>query len=336
MLPDLLEPAQAGALKETPLVEIDGIWAKLECTNASGSIKDRIAFYILGESRRRGLLAPGARIVEATSGNTGIAIAHFGKQFGHPVTIVMPSNMTEERKAVIRALGAELILCSEGGFAEAAAIRDRIVAERGAFNPDQFSNPLNPECHRRTTGPEILRQLAERGAPRPDAFVAGVGTGGTLIGVAEALRADGDKVRIVAVEPEESAVMNGGEPGLHGIYGIGDGFIPPIASDGKGGLHPAIDEVAMVSTADAIEAAKQISEKYGHCVGISSGANFVAARRLASRFSTVVTVFPDGYTKYTSEGLQHCEPGGCKWEHISILDQTLHPERGRQGGPTTS
>jgi cysteine synthase A len=301
----------------TPLVEVEGILAKLECTNPCGSIKDRIAGYILEESLRRGLLVPGQRIVEATSGNTGIALAWAARNLGHPITVVMPEDMTEERKAIIRALGAELVLCSKAGsFAEAAAIRDRLAAEHGWFNPDQFSNPLNVECHERTTGEEIV---AQTGGRRVDAFVAGIGTGGTLVGVSRRLRRENPGLRVAAVEPEESAVMSGGAAGSHGISGIGDGFIPAIASDGADGLHPDIDEVIVVSTEEATAAARRIAVEHGFCVGVSSGANFVAAKRLAARFETVVTIFPDGYTKYRSRGLAHCEPGRCPYEHDLVV-----------------
>ncbi len=306
-------PIFPSAVGETPLLEVDGILAKLECANPCGSIKDRIGRYILEESERRGSLKAGMRIVEATSGNTGIAFSFFAREKGYPVTIVMPEDMTEERKAMIRALGADLILCSkEGSFAEAAAIRDRLAAEHGWFNPDQFSNPLNAECHEKTTGEELVRQAAGR---RIDAFVAGVGTGGTVIGVGRRLRRDFPRTWIVAVEPEESAVMSGGKPGSHGISGIGDGFIPALASDGRGGVHPLIDEVITVSTAAAIAAAQEIRARHGFCVGVSAGANYLAARKLAERFPTVATIFPDGYTKYQSRGLSHCAPGICPYEH---------------------
>jgi cysteine synthase A len=308
----------------TPLILVDGIWAKLECTNPTGSVKDRIASYIIERSEELGLLRPGMEIIEATSGNTGIALAYFGRVKGYRVTIVMPENMTEERKDVIRALGAELVLSSkEGSFAEAAAVRDRIVAERGAFTSDQFANPLNVDCHRETTGAEILAQLEAEGRGLPDAFVAGVGTGGTLVGVAQAIRAANPQALVVAVEPAESAVMSGGPAGPHPIYGIGDGFIPAIAGDGLGGLNPIISEVIRIPGDDAREAAKWLSETHGFCVGISSGANFLAAKQLQGRRKTVVTIFADGYAKYSSEGLRHCEPGRCRYEHQSMLDPIL-------------
>ena len=302
-------------------MDLNGILVKLECVNPTGSIKDRIASYILKESRRRGLLKPGQPIIEATSGNTGIAMAFFGKALGHPVTIVMPENMTDERKERVRSLGADLILCSkEGSFAEAARIRDEQAIRHGWFNPDQFSNPLNTECHVRTTGAELLRQTKGQ---KIDAFVAGVGTGGTLIGVGKALRAVFPEVKIVAVEPAESAVMTGGPAGPHAIFGIGDGFIPAIAGDGHDGLHPMIDEVSVIESQDAIETAHRVREEFGTCVGISSGANYLAAERLRDRYQTVATVFSDGYGKYVSYGLCGSEPGACKHEEHCIKRGSL-------------
>jgi cysteine synthase A len=317
-----MEPRRAG---NTPLIKVEGVFAKLECTNPCGSVKDRIGQYILDESELRGLLKPGQRIIEATSGNTGIALAWMAREKGYPITIVMPENMTEERKQAIRELGADLILCSaEGSFAEAAQIRDRLAAENGWFNPDQFSNPLNVECHEKTTGEEILQQLAVRHVGRVGAFVAGVGTGGTLIGVGRRLRREYPRTWLVAVEPAESAVMAGGPPGPHGIGGIGDGFIPAIAGNGQGGLNALIDEVQGVSTAEANQAARHLSEAHGFCVGVSSGANFVAAKRLLERFETVVTLFADGYAKYQSLGLSHCESGRCPFEHAPVVSVPIH------------
>jgi cysteine synthase A len=171
---------------------------------------------------------------------------------------------------------------------------------------------LNVECHERATGAELVRQLRGR---RLDAFVAGVGTGGTLVGVGRALRAVYPAVRLVAVEPSESAVMSGGGAGEHGISGIGDGFVPALASDGGDGLHPSIDEVVLVSTADAVAAAQDLAQRHGFCVGISSGANFRAASALAARGLAVATVFADGFTKYRSRGLEACEKGRCPFEH---------------------
>jgi cysteine synthase A len=326
---DLLGPG----VGDTPLIEVEGIYAKLECPNPCGSIKDRIVSYILREARRRGDLRPGQPIVEATSGNTGIALAYYARQMGHPVTIVMPEHMTEERKRLISSLGATLRLCSKkGSFAEAAAIRDRIAAATGAYNPDQFSNELNVECHRRTTGPEIVRQFPE-GPGRPVAFVAGVGTGGTLIGVGTALREAWGEVAVVAVEPAEAAVMTGGENGPHGIFGIGDGFVPRLASDGADGLHPIIDSVEVVSTEEALAGALHLAEQHGLCVGVSSGANFVAARRLRDRYRSVITIFADGHHKYHSTGLGAPDEATCPFRKqcegnvLELLLAQLEQER---------
>jgi cysteine synthase A len=309
---------------DTPLVYIDGIYAKLECTNPSGSIKDRIAKYIIDESEKKGILKPGMTIVEATSGNTGIALSYYAAQKGYKIIIVMPENMTEERKKIIRDLGAELILCSAGDFLEAAAIRDRMAEDPKYFNPDQFSNPLNVECHYKTTGQEILRQIKQYTSEIIDAFVVGVGTGGTLMGVAKALKEVNPDCYIAAVEPSESAVMSGGAPSPHEIFGIGDGFIPAIVSDGKGGIHEMIDEVFRIPSKDARDAARFIEETYGYCVGISSGAHYLAAKKLAERFKTVATVFSDGFSKYESHGLKHCKTGKCKHEDIKKNIFDLH------------
>lgn len=325
MIPELdsLLPPGVG---DTPLIEVDGVFAKLECMNPCGSVKDRIAAYILTEARRRGDLKPGQPIVEATSGNTGIAMAFYAREMGHPITIVMPEHMTEERKDLIRRLGATLRLCSkEGSFAEAAAIRDEIAETTGAYNPDQFSNELNTECHRVTTGAEIIRQLSDAPA-LPIAFVAGVGTGGTLIGVGQALKERFTDVHIFAVEPAEAAVMTGGPNEAHGIFGIGDGFIPAIASDGEGGLHSSIDGVEVVSTNEAMEAAQNLSDRYRFCVGVSSGANFIAAQRLKERFPTVVTVFADGHQKYHSSGITAPEAAECPFQAVcagNVLNRLL-------------
>jgi cysteine synthase A len=284
----------------TPIVEVDGIFAKLECVNPTGSVKDRIAEYIIDKSEQLGLLRPGMTIVEATSGNTGIALAKYGREKGYEVVIVMPTDMTEERKEMIRGYGAHLVLVGPGDFAGAVEVRDLLAKERGHFNPDQFSNELNVECHFRTTGQEILQQVE---API-DAFVAGVGTGGSLIGVAKSVRERYPEATIVAVEPDESAVMSGGEANPHRIFGIGDGFVPPIAQNAEGNLHEIIDQVERVSSDAALEAAAMLRDRFGFCVGISSGANYLAAQRVHALHETVVTVFADGYAKYRSHGLR--------------------------------
>ena len=295
----------------TPLIRLEGVYAKLECVNPTGSIKDRMAKFIVDESEKRGLLKKGMTIVEATSGNTGIALSWYAKQKGYDVTIIMPDNMTEERKRLIRSFGARLVLCSSrGSFPEAVRMRDELAKDGSHFSTDQFSNALNVECHYRTTGQEIIRQLKAESRVA-DAFVAGVGTGGTLIGVANALREVNPRVRIVAIEPDESAVMSGGEPGPHAIQGIGDGFVPAIVRGKRGRLNSVIDEVVRVKSDDAVEAAKAIENAHGYCVGVSSGANFLVAKRLLEKHDTVVTVFPDGFNRYVSLGLR--SSGRCNF-----------------------
>jgi cysteine synthase A len=287
----------------TPLVSLDGIHAKLECVNPTGSIKDRMVKYILDESERLGLLKKGMVIVEATSGNTGIALSYFGAQKGYEVRIIMPENMTEERKTLIRRFGAKLILCSaNGSFLEAVRMRDEMVTKEHFFTTDQFSNRLNVECHYRTTGQEIIKQLDVLEVS-PDAFVAGVGTGGTLMGIAKALRETNRKIHVAAVEPAESPVMSGGLAGPHTIGGIGDGFVPALVKNEQGDLDPLINEIIKVKSIDAVSASMRLAKEFGYCVGVSSGANLVAAEELSERFGTVVTVLPDGFTRYITLGL---------------------------------
>jgi cysteine synthase A len=230
----------------------------------------------------------------------------------------MPENVTEERKELVRRFGAKLILCSsEGSFSEAVRIRDEMVQDEHYFSTDQFSNQLNVECHRLTTGREIIQQLRERSLVA-DAFAAGVGTGGTLIGVAKALREVNPNVHISAVEPAESPVMSGGAAGLHGIPGIGDGFIPAIVKSENGGLNPMIDELVSIRSSDAREASISIAENCGYCVGVSSGANYLAARELSRSYDVVVTVFPDGFTRYLSMGLS--SSGRCNYNGRSCRE----------------
>jgi len=282
----------------TPLLHVEGIYVKLECSNPGGSVKDRIARFMLLEAQRRGELKRGDTIVEATSGNTGIAMAMVGRALGYPVIIYMPEHMSVERRRYMEAFGAEVRLTPEtGGFEEPVRIRDTFRGRSGYYVPDQFGNPDNTRCHRETTGRELIEQLAAQGCRKLDWFVAGIGTGGTLMGVGEALRAAMPGVRIAAVEPTESAVMSGGSAGSHGIMGIGDGFIPGLVD------MQAIDEVLCVSTADAHEAADQIRRLYGHCVGRSSGANMISARRLRDRGFVVATVWADCSDRYGSVGL---------------------------------
>jgi cysteine synthase A len=282
----------------TPLIRLRGenIYAKAEFLNPGGSIKDRIALAMLEGAERDGRLRPDSIIVEPTSGNTGIGIALVGRQKGYGVRIVMPEGMSEERKKIIRALGAELILTPDHEGIAGAVTRVREIARENprVFVPQQFENPDNPRCHYEQTAVEIWRQTSGD----VDCFVAGVGSGGTLQGVGKFLREHKPGVRIVAVEPKNVSALLGHEPGLHQIQGIGDGFIPAVLD------VSLIDEVVEVSDDDAIEATRQLGRDLGLLVGISSGANVWAARQLAARYGgNVVTVLPDRAERYFSTAL---------------------------------
>ena len=213
----------------TPLLELEGVYVKLECSNPTGSVKDRIADFMLRQASSRGELSTGDTVVEATSGNTGIALAWVCRELGHRLLIFMPEHMSAERRQILQRLGAEVRLTPrDESFAGAVERRDAYRDRRGYFVPDQFGNPDNTLCHRLTTGRELVGQLAALEEATPDVFVAGVGTGGTLMGVGAALREAYPRIRVVAVEPTESAVMSGGEAGEHGIQGIGDVFVPDL------------------------------------------------------------------------------------------------------------
>lgn len=283
----------------TPLVVIDDVLVKLECSNPSGSVKDRIAKFLLQEAARRGDLKPGDTVVEATSGNTGIAISMVARELGYKAIIYMPEHMSDERKKIVVGLGAEVRLTPrEDGFEGPIRIRDTFKGKSGYYVPDQFSNQDNTLCHRLTTGAEILRQLHDMGAGPPGAFVAGVGTGGTLMGIGQALREAYPQILIVAVEPTESAVMSGGGAAEHGIQGIGDGFIPDLID------MSFVDEVVCISTEEAHRESERIRIEHGFCVGMSAGANMLSALKLRERGLTVVTVWPDCSNRYVSMGLE--------------------------------
>jgi cysteine synthase A len=283
----------------TPLVQADGVWAKLECANPGGSVKDRIARFMLVEARERGELRPGDTVVETTSGNTGIALALAGRELGHPIVIFMPEHMSVERRRMMERLGATVMLTpKDEGFEGAVRRRDEYRGRAGHWIPDQFGNPDNTRCHFTVTGPELIAQLGERGVPRVDWLVAGIGTGGTFMGVGRALRAWCPSVKLAAVEPTEAAVLTGGANGPHGIFGIGDGFVPDL-------VHRSwIDDVAVISTAEATAEATRIRVEHGCCVGVSAGANHLAARRLAAAGAVVATVWPDSSDRYASVGLE--------------------------------
>ncbi len=275
----------------TPLLKIGKVYAKLESMNPSGSIKDRMALYMTIKAEKLGKLRPGMEIVEATSGNTGISFAMVSAVKGYKFTAVMPENMSIERRGLIKSYGANLILTpAEKDMAGALEKFDEIKRRnKNAWYPMQFENPDNTEAHRMTTGKEIIKELGE-----VDVFVAGVGTGGTLMGVAKALKELNPRVRIVGVEPSESAVMSGKKAGPHGIQGIGEGFIPPLVD------MKMVDEVVAIKTEDSIRMAKELCTKHGVFVGISSGANYLASLKFADKFDKVVTVLPDSGNRYLS------------------------------------
>ena len=274
------------------------IWAKAEYLNPGGSIKDRVAKYMLDRAGERGELRPGMTIVEPSSGNTGIAIALVGVQRGYRVIIVMPEDMSEERKKIIRAFGGELELTPAGGSLDGAVRRAEEMAaeDDGIYVPQQFENPDNPEVHYQQTGPEIWTDLEGK----VDAFVAGIGSGGTFAGVGKFLREKNGEVYLVAVEPTNAAALLGHEPGLHRIPGIGDGFVPAVLDTS------IISEVITVTDDDAIVATRSLAREQGLLVGTSSGANVWAACEVAKRLGpekVITTVLPDRAERYFSTAL---------------------------------
>lgn len=323
-----------GLVGNTPMLAIDvrfrgvvrTIYAKAEFLNLTGSIKDRMALHMVRRAYEKGALHPGGTIVEATSGNTGIALAAVGRALGHPVTIFMPDWLSEERKNLMRSLGAELRLVSReaGGFlACLAGARALAHAQPGAWLADQFSNEDNVAAHQATTGPEIWAQL-ERAGVKPDAFVAGTGTGGTVMGVGRALKARNKRIKVHAVEPASSPTLSTGyKVGTHRIQGISDDFVPDILNLDQ------LDEVLQVDDGDAIVMAQMLARTLGLAVGISSGANFLAALLAAERIgdtATAVTVFADDNKKYLSTALMGDEPvkPGFLTPHVELLGlQTL-------------
>ncbi len=279
----------------TPLIQIEpGIYGKLETFNPTGSIKDRIAAYILNHSLNAGIIKKGDTVIEATSGNTGIAMSWACSVFGLKMIVVMPSNMSQSRKNMIKFFGGELIEVGPSDFQGACELRDQLVKEKGYFTPNQFANPLNTECHYQTTGTEIINQLPNNIIL--DAFVAGVGTGGTFMGAGQKLKEKFPNIKLIPVEPVESAILNGTpaedcQP--HGIQGIGDGFIPELMD------ISIITEVATVSTEQAIQAAKDLA-KIGILCGISGGANYYAAKQLKDRgIKNIVTIICDRAERYS-------------------------------------
>jgi cysteine synthase A len=294
----------------TPLLAIDFLYkneprvlyAKQESLNFTGSIKDRMALFVLERAYRTGAIKKGDRIAEATSGNTGISFSAVGRALGHPVTIFMPDWMSTERMSLIASFGATIVPVSrqQGGFLGSIKMSEELAAsDPHVFLPCQFSNEANVEAHYRTTGPEIWSQLASAGI-KPDAFVAGVGTGGTVMGVGKFLKQQDPGIKVHPLEPAESPTMSTGHKvGQHRIQGISDEFIPPIVK------LDALDRIVSVSDGDAILMSQQLAH-HGLAVGISSGANFLGALEVQNTLgpsATVVTVFSDSNKKYLSTDL---------------------------------
>lgn len=289
---------------KTPILRVDNmvddnsaeVYVKLEKFNPGGSVKDRAALGMIEKAEELGILKEGSTIIEPTSGNTGIAIAMIGKVKGYKVIIVMPETMSKERRDLIKAYGAELIL-TEGakGMTGAIAKATELVEKYGYFMPQQFENVANANKHYETTAEEILEDIKDL-----DAFVAGVGTGGTITGVSKKLKENIKTLKVVAVEPEKSQVLAGKGPGAHKIQGIGAGFIPSIY---KGEY---VDEIIAVSDQDAINTAVEFARKEGVLIGISSGAALFAAIQVAKKLGKgkkVLAIAPDGGEKYISMGI---------------------------------
>lgn len=289
----------------TPLVLINRmsprpevrIWAKMESMNPGGSVKDRIALSMVEAAEREGALEAGGAIVEPTSGNTGIGLALVGAVKGYRVILTMPESMSIERRKLLKGHGAELVLTpAADGMRGAIERAEQLVAEHGYFMPQQFKNLANPQIHRKTTGPEIITQC-----PDPvDFFVAGIGTGGTITGAGEVLRAAYPDIKIIGVEPADSAVLSGAEPGPHKIQGIGAGFVPEVLDT------EIMDEVVTITNDEAFETARRLAREEGLLVGISSGAAMAATLKVVERIegpATLVTVFASTGERYLSTEL---------------------------------
>ena len=274
------------------------VYAKAEFFNPGGSVKDRICLSMIEAAERDGLLKQGMTVVEPTSGNTGIGLSMICAVKGYKLILTMPDTMTVERRRLLAAYGAELVLTPGAqGMRGAVQKAEELAAQPGHVMMQQFKNPANPEVHRKTTGPEILGALAGQSV---DAFVAGVGTGGTITGVGEVLKAHNGGVCIVAVEPDASPILSGGQPGPHKIQGIGAGFVPDVLNT------KVYDEIIRVTNEDAYDTARRLARDEGILVGISSGANVFAALQVAKRLGpgkNVVTVLCDTGERYLSTGV---------------------------------
>ncbi len=276
------------AIGNTPMLSINGIKVKLEYMNPSGSIKDRIAKHIIDKAEKNKLLKRGYRVVEATSGNSGIAFSMVCAVKGYEMVVIMPKGLSRERKKIMRYFGAKIIEVPRWKGVKGAVAREEKYNKK-CYSVKQFENKWNIEAHYKT-GKEILKK------GKVDAFVAGVGTGGSLIGIGKVLKKKYPKCKVYALEPEECSPMTGSGCGKHGIEGIGDGFIPKIIKDND----KIIDGVLTVKTKDAVKMSKKLAKK-GFFVGISSGANFLGALRVKRMHKNVVTLFPDSGDRYLSE-----------------------------------
>ena len=286
------------AIGDTPLVAIDGVWAKLELLNPSGSVKARLAKYVVDRAEAEGLLQPGDTIVEASSGNTGNALSMVAAVKGYRMLVVMPAGLSSERARISRAFGAEVLEVGAFHVNEALACAVELGDRPGYFCPRQFSSEWNVDENRTWLGPEILTQLPLGAVP--DAFVTGVGTGGSLIGVGQAFRAVNPDVHLVAVEPGESCIIRCGEVAEHPLEGIADGFVPEIYTRHE----EDVDEVCSVDGPEAIEEMRRVARNHGVFVGPTSGAHLVAARRVRQahpEWETVITLLCDEGEKYLSE-----------------------------------
>jgi cysteine synthase A len=286
------------AIGDTPMLEIEGIYCKLEYLNPSGSIKARIAKYMVERAEDEGLLKPGDTIVEATSGNTGNAFSMVAAVKGYKMLVVMPEGLSSERVAISRAFGAEILQVGHFHVDEALAKAKELGQQPGYFCPSQFESEWNVEENRVWLGPEILGQLPEGAIP--DALVMGVGTGGTLVGVGQAFREVNPDVKLFAIEPSESATILCGEVGEHLIEGIADGFVPGIFQRHQ----RLVDTTLTVDSGEAVEAMRSLAQRYGLFVGPSSGANLIAARKVREAYpelKTVMTLFCDEGEKYIQD-----------------------------------
>ena len=294
---DLIGSTPVVKLRNLPGDSDAEVWAKMESFNPGGSVKDRICFNMIETAEREGKLKPGATIVEPTSGNTGIGLALIAAVKGYRLILTMPDTMSEERRSLLAAYGAHLILTPDTkGMGGAIHKAEELLQEHpDYFMPQQFNNPANPDMHRKTTAVELLQQFK-----RIDAFVAGVGTGGTITGVGEVLKSKMKNTHIAAVEPASSPVISGGEPGYHKIQGIGAGFIPAVLN------RDILDQVITVSDEEAVSHARRLASEEGLLVGISSGAACAGALKVARKLGkghTVVTIFADKGEHYLSTDL---------------------------------